>query len=185
MRKIIILACAIGTSAFSDNPIFRDYKSWTETETHLLLLHSKANHPNHSGTMRLIHKSTGKVVFDRQVGYLTHLWMSPDTKFIVGFSCSQTFTRRSGYNLIILDTHGNILYTKAIDEGSPHVKNIRKSVTEWIDFYRSWNPDVKLECDDLGQLVSISFYDVRGERATIPIELQSVNKIENKQLINK
>ena len=165
------------TSVYAGDPPFTDYKTWVENEDCILLLHSEdycsVNYTYYTGTLRLIHKRDQIVLLEKEVGYLTYIWLSPDSKFIVGFSSCDWFNLSSGYNLIILNSTGEILHKKSI--GSGYVKNTKASDIEDSMFRRIYfydyrnDPNIKLEYGKLGNVIAISFNDAASVRARIPL----------------
>ena len=180
---IIGFTSIVLASVYAGDPIFTDYKTWVENEDCILLLHSKVNFPNYpsyTGTLRLIHKRYEMVLFEKEVGFLTYIWLSPDSKFIVGLSSSLACSD----NLIILNSSGEILHKKTIRHGSEYVKNIEAPMAPRVYFYDyRRDPDIKLECNKGGDIIAISFNDVASERARIPLGRSIPNQNEFKKTV--
>ncbi len=170
-------------SVLAGDSLWDNHKTWVESDTHILLLHTKRHHgyPYYSGTLRLISKRGGVVLFEKEAGYLTYIWISPDSKFIVGFSAIKPFYDMSGYNLVILNASGEILHKEKIEYGSKYVKNVSVALSEWNEFYDAReDPCIKLECGKLGNVIAISFNDAASERARIPLERFNRKEFEKK-----
>lgn len=182
------------TSVYAGDPIFTDYKTRVENEDFILLIdnYSLIYPYYYTGSLRLIRKRDEMVLFEKEIGYLTYIWLSPDSKFIVGFSSIERFNWSSGYNLIILNSFGEILHKKSIGYSSEYVKNIKVSDVEdpmsrrlYFYDYRK-DPDIKLDCNKLGDVIAISFNDGASERARIPLgkSIPDQNEFKKRTLEN-
>lgn len=156
----------------ADNPRMDEHQIWTESPQYLALQKSAP----YSGKMRIVRKSDGKVVFNREVGFMTYIWISPDSEFVVAFSDSIVFTEREKYNLLVYATSKNLFYKASIRHDSPHVSDVSESVTENVRFYSLEEPDIKIE-QEKGWLKAISFLNLQGKRCRVPLSKPSQGRI--------
>jgi hypothetical protein len=105
--------------------------------------------------LRLLDKATGAELFRRPVPALTHIWISPDSKYVVGIS---NVKRWNPYQLVVFSKSGDrLLERKMIGEKRPGVS---ESVTNWINWYKKPVPQMTIVED--GTTATLSVEDPLG-----------------------
>lgn len=88
--------------------------------------------------LRVVDKGSGRELFRAPVPALTQLWISPDSRYVVGISNIQLW---NPYQLVVFTRTGRRVLEKAFG-GEPWV---RQSVTNWIEWYKEPTPTIRLE----------------------------------------
>jgi hypothetical protein len=82
--------------------------------------------------LRLRDKATGAELFRRPVPALTHIWISPDSKYLVGISDVMLW---NPYQLVVFSKSGDrLLERNMVGVNWPGVS---QSVTNWINWYKA------------------------------------------------
>jgi len=156
MRKlycIIALFQLMISSAHSDNPLVGILDINTENEKYVVLhvfsykylnyykdadlskIHFDKN--NHYGYLKCIDKISGKEVFNIPSPPLNYLWISPDSKYIVGLSKIKCMNESQ---LVIVNIKGELIYNKTVLGIS-----IKFSIKEYNDFLKKYPKISKLD----------------------------------------
>jgi hypothetical protein len=94
---------------------------------------------NDESSLRLCDKTTGIDLFRRPVPALTHIWISPDSEYVVGIS-SVMF--RNPYQLVVFNRIGDrLLERNMVGVNWPGVS---QSVTNWINWYKEPVPQMSI-----------------------------------------
>ncbi|MEZ5301807.1 MAG: hypothetical protein R3F11_14325 [Verrucomicrobiales bacterium] len=118
----------------------------------------------------------GKVDVQREVGFMTYIWISPDSEFVVAFSDSIVFTEREKYNLLVYATSKNLFYKASIRHDSPRVGCERIGHRKCPLLLSLEEPDIKIE-QEKGWLKAISFLNLQGKRCRVPLSKPSQGRI--------
>ena len=140
------IAAMIAALALSASPAFADRAAYSGVvdlkKTSLALSvehHHDWSHPAHPSTLRVRDRLSGKPLFDTTVPAITYLWISPDSRYIVGLSNIKYLNQ---YQLIVLSDSGQELLKQdltAIDWARR-----TGSVTNWLNWYKSPEPRIVL-----------------------------------------
>jgi hypothetical protein len=128
-RIALGLALAASSAAHADRAAYNGVVDLSlETETVRTVHHhdwSLAAPENSS--LRLYDKTTGVELFRRPVPALTHIWISPDSEYVVGLS---KVMLRNPYQLVVFNRTGDrLLERNMVGVNWP---GIAQSVTNWI-----------------------------------------------------
>ena len=100
--------------------------------------------------LRLRDKATGAELFRRPVPALTHIWISPDSKYLVGISDVMLW---NPYQLVVFSKSGDrLLERNMVGVNWPGVS---QSVTNWINWYKEPAPQMTLVEDGMTATLSI------------------------------
>jgi hypothetical protein len=121
---------------------------------------------NDESSLRLYDKTTGVDLFRRSVPALTHIWISPDSEYVVGIS---NVMLHNPYQLVVFNRTGErLLERNMVGVNWPGVS---RSVTNWIHWYKEPVPQMKIVKegatvtlfveDPLGILLEFKFPAVR------------------------
>jgi hypothetical protein len=94
---------------------------------------------NHYSYLQLREKATGAVLFRRPGPALSHIWISPDSKYVVGISNIKLW---NPYKLVVYSNSGDRLLER--DIVSMSLPGASESVTNWIDWYREPVPKIAI-----------------------------------------
>jgi hypothetical protein len=97
---------------------------------------------NDYSSLRLYDKTTGIELFRRPVPALTHIWISPDSEYVVGISNVMLWNR---YQLVVFNRAGNRLLERNMVE--VNWPGVSRSVTNWINWYKEPVPQMKIVKD--------------------------------------
>jgi hypothetical protein len=104
---------------------------------------STTEHPcatdNDVSSLRLYDKTTGVELFRRPVPALTHVWISPDSEYVVGLS---KVMLRNPYQLVVFNRTGDRLLERNMVE--VNWPGVAQSVTNWIYWYKEPVPQIKI-----------------------------------------
>ena len=95
--------------------------------------------------LRLIEKASGRELFKKPVPALTHLWISPDSRYVVGLS---NIKLNNPYQLVVFSRSGRRVLERSITSAT--WPTVMESVTNAVLWYKEPTPTIGLE-------------DVRGE----------------------
>jgi hypothetical protein len=118
-------------------------------------------------------KSTGAEIFRRPVPALTHLWISPNSRYVVGVSHVMVW---NPYQLVVFGRSGDrLLERNMVDVEWP---GVRKSVTNWIYWYME--PVPRIAIVEEGATATLSVEDPMGVRRdfTFPTTRSGVINME-------
>jgi len=105
--------------------------------------------------LRLRDNVTDTELFRRPVPALTHIWISPNSKYVVGIS---NVKLRNPYQLVVFSKAGDLLLKRnmvgAIWPGE------WESVTNWINWYKEPVPQITIV--EEGATATLSVEDPRG-----------------------
>jgi hypothetical protein len=105
--------------------------------------------------LRLVDKSSGVELFRRPVPALTHIWISPDSEYVVGISNVMSW---NPYQLVVFDkSGGRLLERNMVGVNWP---GVWRSVSTWIKWYKEPAPQMTIIKD--GASVSLSIEDALG-----------------------
>jgi hypothetical protein len=140
-RITLGLAIAASSAAHADRVAYNGVVDLSiETET----LRSEHHHDWSSATpedssLRLYDKTTGVELFRRPVPALTHIWISPDSEYVVGLS---KVMLRNPYQLVVFNRTGDrLLERNMVGVDWP---GVAQSVTNWIYRYKEPVPQIKI-----------------------------------------
>lgn len=103
---------------------------------------------NTFSTLTVLEKPSGRRLFESAVPALTDLWISPDSRYVVGLS---TIKLSNPVQLVVFDRSGRRLYERGfLDHPWP---GISESVTNAIHWYKGPTPRIRLEPEPEGWLV--------------------------------
>ena len=105
--------------------------------------------------LRLLDKATGAELFRRPVPALTYIWISPDSKYVVGVSKVKLW---NPYQLVVFSKSGDrLLERNMVGVNWPGVSG---SVTNWIKWYKEPVPQMTIAQD--GTTATLSIEDPLG-----------------------
>jgi hypothetical protein len=105
--------------------------------------------------LRLRDELTGAELFRRPVPALTHIWISPDSKYVVGLSNVMVW---NPYQLVVFSKSGDrLLERNMVGVNWP---GVRQSVTNWINWYKEPVPQITIVED--GTTATLSVEDPLG-----------------------
>ncbi len=110
---------------------------------------------NNYSYLRLLDKLTGAEIFRRPVPALSHIWISGDSKYIVGLSNIQL---SNPYQLVVYSRFGERLFER--DFTRVHQLGVSSSVTNWVFWYKE--PAPKISITERGKLATLSIEDPLG-----------------------
>ena len=100
--------------------------------------------------LRLLDKMSGKERFKKPVPALTYLWISPDSRYIVGLS---NVMLSNPYQLVIFSRSGRrLLERNFIGDTRPGVS---QSVTNWVHWYKEPVPILRLTENQKSMILTI------------------------------
>lgn len=105
--------------------------------------------------LRVTERKTGRVLFTRPVPALTYLWISPDSKYVVGLSDIQLW---NPYQLVVFTRNGDRVFERSMTENP--WPGISKTVTNWVYWYMEPTPAIRLT--QSGADVTLTIEDRRG-----------------------
>ena len=94
--------------------------------------------------LRLVDRPSGREIFKKPVPALTHLWISPDSRYVVGLS---NIKLNNPYQLVVFSRSGRRVLEKSITEAT--WPSVQESVTNAVIWYKD--------------LPKIDFVEARGE----------------------
>jgi hypothetical protein len=110
---------------------------------------------NYYSYLLLRDKATGAEMFRRPVPALTYLWISPDSKYVVGISNVKLW---NPYQLVVFGRSGDrLLERNMVDVKWPGVS---QSVSNWINWYKESVPRMAIAED--GAAATLSIEDPMG-----------------------
>jgi hypothetical protein len=89
--------------------------------------------------LRVVVRSSGMVLFDAAVPPLTHLWISPDSRYVVGLSRIQAW---NDVQLVAFARDGRLLLSRGIHQAN--TPGAMSTVTNFTFWYREPTPRVEL-----------------------------------------
>jgi hypothetical protein len=105
--------------------------------------------------LRLRDNATGAELFRRPAPALTHIWVSPNSKYVVGISHVKLW---NPYQLVVFSKSGDLLLKRnMVGINWPGVFD---SVTNWINWYKEPVPQIAVVED--GTIATLSVEDPRG-----------------------
>jgi hypothetical protein len=115
---------------------------------------------NTYASLKVVEKETGKTLFTAPVPALTYLWISADSRFIVGLS---NIKIRNPYQLVVFDRAGHRLFQSDLMSLRTrlHWPAVSETVTNWVNWYMEPVPRISL-LDNKGTLV-LSIEDKAGD----------------------
>lgn len=94
---------------------------------------------NNYSSLRLYDKTTGIELFQHPVPALTHIWLSPDSGYVVGISNVMLW---NPYQLVVFNRSGDrLLEQNMVGVNWP---GVTQTVTNWIDWYKKLAPRMKI-----------------------------------------
>lgn len=84
---------------------------------------------NQVSFLQLVNEETGKTLFRKPVPALTHVWISPDAKYVVGLSQIKLY---NPWQFVVFDAAGNLLHCRYIGQMAVLTK------VEWDEFQRKY-----------------------------------------------
>ena len=106
--------------------------------------------------LRAIEKASGRELFRAPVPALTRLWISPDSRYIVGLSSIKLW---NPYQLVVFTRGGRRVYQRDFT-GDP-APAVLQSVTNAVWWFKEPAPSIRLE--ELGGWVELSIEDRLGK----------------------
>jgi hypothetical protein len=105
--------------------------------------------------LRMYDKATGKELFRRPVPALTHIWISPDSEYVVGISNVMLW---NPYQLVVFNKSGDrLLERRLVGVNWP---GIQESASNWIYWYKEPVPKMTIVKD--GATATLSVEDALG-----------------------
>ncbi len=90
--------------------------------------------------LRLVGKASGRELFRKPVPALTHLWISPDSRYVVGLS---DIKLDNPYQLVVFSRSGRRVFEKSINAAT--WPSVQESVTNAVLWYKEPTPTIRLE----------------------------------------
>jgi hypothetical protein len=90
--------------------------------------------------LRLLDRASGRELFKKPVPALTHLWISPDSRYVVGLS---NVKLSNPYQLVVFSRSGRRILERSITAAS--WPTVGESVTNWVFWYKEPTPTIRLE----------------------------------------
>ena len=90
--------------------------------------------------LRVVEKASGRELFRAPVPALSILWISPDSKYVVGLSSIKLW---NPFQLVVFTRAGRRVFER--DFTSDTTPGIQQSVTNWIGWYKEPAPAIGLE----------------------------------------
>lgn len=81
-------------------------------------------------------------LFCTAVPALTHIWLSPDAKYVVGLS---NIMHDNPFQLVVYSTRGELLFRRAIDCRELDIEGCRASITNSIYWFHENHPGITLQ----------------------------------------
>ena len=81
--------------------------------------------------LRLVDRPSGREIFKKPVPALTHLWISPDSRYVVGLS---NIKLNNPYQLVVFSRSGRRVLEKSITEAT--WPSVQESVTNAVIWYK-------------------------------------------------
>jgi hypothetical protein len=106
--------------------------------------------------LRVIEKASGRELFRAPVPALTRLWISPDSRYVVGLS---TIKLWNPYQLVVFNRAGRRLYERDFTGESPPA--VIQSTTNAILWFQEPDPSIRIE--ERGGSVQLSIEDRLGK----------------------
>jgi len=100
--------------------------------------------------LRAIDKVSGELLFQEPVPALTYLWISSDSRFIVGASNIKVW---NPIQLVVFTRSGQRIFEKRIR--AEFWPGASEGVTNWISWYREPNPVITIKEEDGKMVLSI------------------------------
>jgi hypothetical protein len=110
---------------------------------------------NNYSYLRLIDKASGAELFRRPVPALSYIWISKDSRYVVGLSNIQLW---NPYQLVVFSKSGERLLERAMTD--VRWPGVTRSVTNWINWYREPSPRIGLV--ENGRLATLTVEDPLG-----------------------
>jgi hypothetical protein len=105
--------------------------------------------------LRLCDKATGSELFRKPVPALTYIWISPDSKYVVGISNVMDW---NPFQLVVFSKSGDrLLERNMVGVNWP---GVTQSTTNWIKWYKE--PVPKISIEEKGMIVTLSVEDPLG-----------------------
>ena len=105
---------------------------------------------NNYAYLQLREKATGAVLFRRPCPALSHIWISPDSKYVVGLSNIKVW---NPYQLVVYNKYGDLLLKR--DMVGVKVAGAEESVTNWIFWYKKAGPEITIVENGTTAMLSI------------------------------
>jgi hypothetical protein len=171
------LAVPVAATLFADAVGYADIKDIREQNAALTVEHhhdwSRATEParykmittthdpftaeNTYSWLRAVDRASGKELFRTPVPALTQLWISPDSRYIVGISSIKLW---NPYQLVVFTRSGKRVFQKDFTGDTTH--GIRESVTNAIWWFHE-NPTIRIEHAEPGGEVRLWIDDPQGK----------------------
>jgi hypothetical protein len=119
--------------------------------------------------LRLIDKASGAELFRRPVPALSYIWISKDSRYVVGLSNIKLWNT---YQLVVFSKSGERLLERAMTDVL--WPGVTRSVSNWINWYREPSPRISLV--ENGRLATLTVEDPLGVSrdfhflASLPVE---------------
>jgi hypothetical protein len=113
--------------------------------------------------LRVTDRTSGRELFRAPVPALTHLWISPDSRFIVGMSHIKLW---NPYQLVVFDRSGNRLLARSINASS--WPGVQESVTNFVNWYKWPAPSIAIR--KAGDAMVLSIEDRLGTQREFRFE---------------
>jgi hypothetical protein len=147
----VALADAVGYAKISDihedNGVLlvehhHDWTRATEPARYKMITttHDPFTAENTYSWMRVVEKASGRELFRAPVPALTQLWISPDSKYVVGMSSIKLW---NPYQLVVFTRSGKRVFEKDFTGDTTH--GIQESVTNAILWFKDPTPAIRLE----------------------------------------
>ncbi len=165
---IVALADRVGYSlvfdckAVSEDIIAEHHHDWSEStraarwkmiSTDKDVFNSK----NTYSFLRVVGRRDSRQKFQVPVPALAHLWISPDSRFIVGVSNIKLWNPAQ---LVVLNARGTVLLAKSIQASS--FPGATESVSNWVTWYKEPSPAISIQAT--GSSYTLSIEGNNGEK---------------------
>ena len=173
VRKILLVIACIGVfglagGAFSDSRPYSDSLRISDEGKGMHVIHdhtrahgrdwyrsqmgvkqfSECDHTaSNQGVLQVFRQSDR--LFCTAVPALTHIWLSPDERYVVGLS---NIMYGNPFQLVVYSTKGELLFRRAIDCRALNIEGCRTSITNSIYWFHETHPGITLQASANGTL---------------------------------
>lgn len=153
-------AKVVDLRAESDGVVLEHHHDWSRaTEAARYEMITKTKDPftdaNTYAYLRLVDKASGRELFKKPVPALTHLYIAPGGRYLVGLSNLKLW---NPYQIVVFSRSGRRVFQKSINASSWN--GILESVTNVVDWFRE--PPVVTLVEERGGDVTLTIEDRQG-----------------------
>jgi hypothetical protein len=90
--------------------------------------------------VRAVRRQDGRQLFQVPAPALSYIWISPDSRFIVGVSNIKLW---NPLQVVVLNANGDVLLARAVENST--FPGVAESVTNWVKWYKEPAPEIAIE----------------------------------------